>query len=83
LPIDFCEELTDGKIAAEKVMLGLRTMWGVNLADLGKFAEPVKRRANALIRNGILIYQGERIWLNPEKRLLTDKIALELVQDFL
>ena len=83
LPIDFCEELTDGKIAAEKVMLGLRTMWGVNLADLGKFAEPVKRRANALIHNGILIYQGERIWLNPEKRLLTDKIALELVQDFL
>ncbi len=80
IPLDFCERLNENQIVIERVMLGLRTMWGVRIAELGAYSDKILNEAEKLITHNILNFDGERLWLNPDKRFLADRIALELTR---
>lgn len=79
LPIDFTEMLSPQEVYEESVMLGLRTMQGVNLAAL---SEPDRttllQRAAPYLANGALLHTANHLKASADGLLLIDGIIAAL-----
>lgn len=77
------EVLTPTQQLNEYIMTSLRTMEGLNIGYVtGKFGN---EKANSIVKNadkfrnsGLLQWDGERLWLTKEGKLMADGIAAEL-----
>jgi oxygen-independent coproporphyrinogen-3 oxidase len=76
------EQLTPTDRYNETVMTGLRTQWGVRLAELraigSAYAEYFLRTVAPLVQEKTVRREAERFYLAPEHRFLADGIAAEL-----
>ena len=76
------EQLSPGDRYNETVMTGLRTQWGVRLADLAAidpaFAEYFLRGVAPMLQEKTVRRDAERFFLPPRSRFLADGIAAEL-----
>jgi oxygen-independent coproporphyrinogen-3 oxidase len=73
------ESLTPAQRVNERLMTGLRTLWGVELSSLGD--DVLEREAGTVARyreQGLLIVQGGRLLLTPQGRRFADRIASDL-----
>ncbi|MBP7514955.1 MAG: radical SAM family heme chaperone HemW [Flavobacteriales bacterium] len=73
------EMLSHGQRVNERLMTGLRTIWGVDLRTLG---DDVRTRENRTIVKyqelGDLVISGDRLLLTPKGRRYADRIASDL-----
>ena len=77
------ENLTTENQINEKIMTGLRTMWGVSLSAIGEkhgdiYVEKILRNAGKFVSKGILFNQEDRLFLRPESYFLADGISADL-----
>jgi oxygen-independent coproporphyrinogen-3 oxidase len=83
-PLSFFEEelLSKDDRYNEYIMTGLRTMWGVNLAqikELGEqYASYFQKHSESLLKEGTLRTDNATFYLSDEGRLLADGIAASL-----
>lgn len=79
---ELTETLTPLQIFDERVMLGLRTSLGVDLASLDpRLAAPMLRRARKWISSGSLILSDNRLHIHPRSWLIADAITSDLFAD--
>ncbi|MFZ1688997.1 MAG: radical SAM family heme chaperone HemW [Flavobacteriales bacterium] len=62
----------------ERIMTGLRTMWGVDLAQLEGLTSTTDRTIDGYAASGHLMRTGNRIVLTSAGKLLADRIASDL-----
>lgn len=79
------EVLTDKELFNEMIMIGLRTIWGVDLEQLKlKFPTEImdifERQIQQKIRSGHLIIEDNHLKIPKEKWFLADGIASDLFQ---
>lgn len=74
------QEIIDERTASnERIMTGLRTMWGVDLNSLGStFNDEQMDTIARYSKRGLLELSPERLVLTPQGRLLADRIASDL-----
>ncbi|MEJ5359323.1 MAG: radical SAM family heme chaperone HemW [Desulfobacterales bacterium] len=77
------ETLDRAQEILEAVFLGLRTAWGVDLADLRTRLghDPAREHAGKLeeyMERGLLRREGERLFPTPRGMLVADRLAVEL-----
>jgi oxygen-independent coproporphyrinogen-3 oxidase len=73
------EVLTDAQRVNERLMTGLRTMWGVDLRTLGDDVLSRERRTiDKYTGQGDLVIRDERLVLTPKGRRYADRIASDL-----
>ena len=82
LPIEY-EELSSRDRYNERVMTGLRTMWGVSLreleSDFGKsYALYLEREAQKFVAHGLLFFDGDVLLATKKGKFLVDGIASDL-----
>ncbi len=64
--------------ANERIMTGLRTMWGVGLEALPDLAQATERTVQRYVGSGHLVRNANRIVLTKAGKLLADRIASDL-----
>jgi len=73
------ETLTHAQRVNERIMTGLRTIWGVDLRTLGDDVRAREQRTIELyVRQGDLTIDPERLLLTPKGRRYADRIASDL-----
>ena len=73
------ETLTHGQRVNERLMTGLRTIWGVDLGTLGDDVLVREQRTiDRYIHQGDLFIRDERLLLTPKGRRYADRIASDL-----
>ncbi|MBP6573092.1 MAG: radical SAM family heme chaperone HemW [Flavobacteriales bacterium] len=72
------ERPTEAQQANERIMTGLRTMWGIDLAHLPDLAPPTERTVQRYVDSGHLVRDANRIVLTKAGKLLADRIASDL-----
>lgn len=75
------EKLTPENRFNEKILTGLRTIWGVNFIDLQAICDPTKEFRNQLLqfeKQGDVIWQGPNFKLSAKAKLQADFIASSL-----
>ncbi|MGY6558659.1 MAG: radical SAM family heme chaperone HemW [Nitritalea sp.] len=81
-PFSEDETLSPEEVLNERVLTGLRTIWGISCSELESL-QPNWRQRHAktllwLRQNGYLEENEERIWLTPKGFMLADSIACQL-----
>ena len=72
------ELLGDKERYNEKVLTGLRTMWGVNAGELESFKEYFEKGARQFVNRGMMEVNGNVYVLTDKGKMLADHIAAEL-----
>jgi oxygen-independent coproporphyrinogen-3 oxidase len=77
------EKLSENQRFNEFLMLGLRTVWGVDLSELNKkFSEPIVEKFNKNIRqkisDGVLIIENNHLKISEKHWFFADGIAADL-----
>jgi oxygen-independent coproporphyrinogen-3 oxidase len=73
------EELSPDDLRNEQILLGLRTKWGVNMADLATDFNPKENaQIEEFARLGWLVFANQKIVLTDAGRLHADGIAAAL-----
>ncbi len=67
----------------EAIMTGLRTIWGVDLNEIGKrigdsYKKEILIQAEKYLKKGILYVEQEHLFLRPESYFLADGISADL-----
>ena len=79
-PVYDGETLTDRELTNERIMTGLRTADGWIASPDGLAMTSRRRKIERFLRDGLLVQNGERIAIPPEKFLLSDMIISELFE---
>lgn len=73
------ETLTHAQRVNERLMTGLRTIWGVDLRTLGNDVMAREQRTiHRYVQQGDLFIKGERLLLTPQGMRYADRIASDL-----
>lgn len=86
LPNEITENLTDDEILFEQIILGLRTVKGVDLRQMElRFGISIEARyADAVGRSvsrGLLLVQGGRMYIPPDKMDVSNQVLMEFVNN--
>lgn len=77
------EQLSDSDKYNELIMVGLRTKWGVNLDTIKRVSSPTllahfEKLMNKHIHNGNIFIEKNRLFLTPDKKMISDNIISDL-----
>lgn len=77
------ERLSTEDKTNEAIMTGLRTIWGVDLNEIGKrigdsYKKEILIQAEKYLKKGILYVEQEHLFLRPESYFLADGISADL-----
>jgi oxygen-independent coproporphyrinogen-3 oxidase len=76
----YYEEETLNKIDKynERVLTGLRTMWGIHESDLGELSNYFRENVETYLNQNMVAYSGGRYVLTQSGKLYADRIASDL-----
>jgi oxygen-independent coproporphyrinogen-3 oxidase len=82
LPIEQVEEVTQAAALEEELFLGLRELAGIDLARIEReYGVDLKGRVQELVEQGLLLREGVRIRLAPDRLAVSNEVFVALLAE--